>query len=70
MFIMSLNMLGIIHIKMLNDLILKKSSKSPFIIGLLNGFMTCGPIQAMQVYALSTALFNSLRILKLNKEGR
>ena len=70
MFIMSLNMLGIIHIKMLNDLILKKVQKVHFLIGLLNGFMTCGPIQAMQVYALSTGLFNSLRILKLNKEGR
>lgn len=70
MFIMSLNMLGIIHIKKVKLFNFKKSSKSPFIIGLLNGFMTCGPIQAMQVYALSTALFNSLRILKLNKEGR
>ena len=28
--------------------------KGPFIIGLLNGFMPCGPLQAMQLYALST----------------
>jgi sulfite exporter TauE/SafE/copper chaperone CopZ len=28
--------------------------KGPFIIGLLNGFMPCGPLQAMQIYALST----------------
>ena len=28
--------------------------KSPLIIGLLNGLMPCGPLQAMQVYALST----------------
>lgn len=29
-------------------------SKSPFYIGLLNGLMPCGPLQAMQLYALST----------------
>lgn len=28
--------------------------KGPLIIGLLNGFMPCGPLQAMQLYALST----------------
>lgn len=28
-----------------------------FIVGLLNGFMPCGPLQAMQVYALSTGSF-------------
>jgi len=32
----------------------KFKSKSPFIVGLLNGFMPCGPLQAMQIYALST----------------
>jgi sulfite exporter TauE/SafE len=32
----------------------KSKSKSPLIIGLLNGFMPCGPLQAMQIYALST----------------
>jgi sulfite exporter TauE/SafE/copper chaperone CopZ len=31
----------------------QKTSKSPFIIGLLNGLMPCGPLQAMQIYALS-----------------
>ncbi|HHW24993.1 MAG TPA: heavy metal transporter [Clostridiales bacterium] len=30
------------------------AKKSPFIVGLLNGFMPCGPLQAMQLYALST----------------
>lgn len=32
------------------------SSKStkPFIVGLLNGFMPCGPLQTMQLYALAT----------------
>jgi len=29
-------------------------SKGPFIIGLLNGFMPCGPLQAMQLYALAS----------------
>jgi sulfite exporter TauE/SafE/plastocyanin len=32
----------------------KAKNKSPLIVGLLNGFMPCGPLQAMQLYALST----------------
>jgi len=28
--------------------------KGPFIIGLLNGFMPCGPLQSMQLYALAS----------------
>lgn len=32
----------------------KGKSKSPLIVGLLNGLMPCGPLQAMQKYALST----------------
>lgn len=28
--------------------------KGPFIIGFLNGFMPCGPLQALQVYALTS----------------
>ncbi|MFZ5642923.1 MAG: sulfite exporter TauE/SafE family protein [Bacillota bacterium] len=28
--------------------------KSPFVVGLLNGFMPCGPLQTMQLYALGT----------------
>jgi plastocyanin domain-containing protein len=31
----------------------KGASKSPMIVGLLNGLMPCGPLQAMQLYALS-----------------
>ena len=31
--------------------------KGPFIVGMLNGFMPCGPLQAMQVYALGTGSF-------------
>ncbi len=31
-----------------------KKPKGPFVIGLLNGLMPCGPLQAMQIYALTT----------------
>lgn len=30
------------------------SSKRPFIVGLLNGFMPCGPLQSMQIIALAS----------------
>lgn len=53
MFLMSLSMLGIIHIPSFGIKI-KNKSKNSFIIGLFNGLMPCGPLQAMQVYALST----------------
>jgi sulfite exporter TauE/SafE/copper chaperone CopZ/plastocyanin domain-containing protein len=32
----------------------RDAAGSPFIIGLLNGLMPCGPLQAMQLYALGT----------------
>ncbi|WP_051188639.1 urease accessory protein UreH domain-containing protein [Proteocatella sphenisci] len=32
----------------------KQSSHAPFYVGLLNGLMPCGPLQTMQLYALST----------------
>jgi sulfite exporter TauE/SafE/copper chaperone CopZ len=32
----------------------REQQSSPLIIGLLNGLMPCGPLQAMQLYALST----------------
>lgn len=32
----------------------KAKNSSPLIVGLLNGLMPCGPLQAMQIYALST----------------
>lgn len=65
MIIMGINMLGIFPwLRKLNPRMPqifarkinheKGSSKSPFIIGLLNGLMPCGPLQAMQIYALST----------------
>jgi sulfite exporter TauE/SafE/copper chaperone CopZ len=30
------------------------SGRGPFIVGLLNGFLPCGPLQSMQLYALGT----------------
>lgn len=35
----------------------KKNNNGPFVVGLLNGFMPCGPLQAMQLYALGTGNF-------------
>ena len=32
----------------------KSAGKGPLVIGLLNGLMPCGPLQAMQLYALAT----------------
>ena len=32
----------------------KGNFTSPFIVGLLNGFMPCGPLQTMQLFALGT----------------
>lgn len=32
----------------------KNKSGSPFIVGILNGLMPCGPLQTMQIFALST----------------
>lgn len=40
-----------------SNLKLKNKTNNAFIVGLLNGFMPCGPLQAMQVYALSTGSF-------------
>ncbi len=39
--------------------------KGPYIVGLLNGLMPCGPLQAMQIYALGTgsALAGALSML-------
>lgn len=69
MIIMGINMLGIMPLlrkimprlpKNLTDIIdSKKNDKGPFIVGLLNGFMPCGPLQAMQLYALGTGSFLS-----------
>jgi len=64
MVIMGLNMLGLFPflrrlIPSMPNFFTKKTDGqktglSPLIVGFLNGFMPCGPLQAMQVYALST----------------
>ena len=53
MLLMSLNMLGVIDFKLFRYKVNSKF-RNPFVIGLLNGLMPCGPLQAMEVYALST----------------
>ena len=56
MFVMSLEMLGLFRIPRIKFLTPKhKKSSNHFLIGLLNGLMPCGPLQAMQLYALSTS---------------
>ena len=57
MFLMSLSMLNIIKFKLPRLQIFKIKTSNSFIEGLLNVFMPCGPLQAMQVYALSTGSF-------------
>lgn len=54
MFLMALSMLGVIPLRKVKISKGKLKTKSPFLIGLLNGLMPCGPLQTMQVYALST----------------
>ena len=64
MVIMGINMLGLFpalrrFIPQMPKLFAKKTDEqktahSPLVVGFLNGFMPCGPLQAMQVYALST----------------
>lgn len=53
MLLMSLTMLNIIKVRF-KFFKYKVNNRNPFIIGLLNGLMPCGPLQAMQVYALTT----------------
>ncbi|SCP98561.1 urease accessory protein UreH domain-containing protein [Anaerobium acetethylicum] len=67
MVIMGLNMLNIFpRLRKLNPHMPKafagkihsgKKNKGPFVVGLLNGLMPCGPLQAMQLYALGTGSF-------------
>lgn len=63
MIIMGLNMFGFsmfrrFHIKLpFSSCNLKSKPNSPFLVGLLNGFMPCGPLQTMQLYALGTGSF-------------
>lgn len=69
MVIMGINMLGIfpglraLNLSLPNSITSKisslKNGKGPLYIGLLNGFMPCGPLQAIQLFALSTGSFVS-----------
>lgn len=62
MILMSLSMLGWLPWWMVPRLPYKlsaktnkaKKGKGPLVVGLLNGLLPCGPLQAMQLYALST----------------
>ena len=64
MVIMGLNMLGLFPFLrrltpklpqfLTKKIDAQKTGRGPFVIGILNGFMPCGPLQAMQLYALST----------------
>jgi sulfite exporter TauE/SafE/copper chaperone CopZ len=60
MLIMGLSMLDVISRKFLsflpkNSKLARLRTSSPLVMGLLNGLMPCGPLQAMQIYAMSTA---------------
>ncbi|WP_455538580.1 urease accessory protein UreH domain-containing protein [Terrisporobacter sp.] len=63
MIISGLHMIGIkIFNNMHGPVFFKKNTcvnnhKNPFIIGYLSGFLPCGPLQTMQLYALSTGSF-------------
>lgn len=60
MIIMGLNMSGFGLFRKINFKLpwsacsIKKKPKAPFLVGILNGFMPCGPLQTMQLYALGT----------------
>ncbi len=60
MVIMGLNMTGFSIFRKLNIKLpwsscsVKKKPKTPFLVGMLNGLMPCGPLQTMQLYALGT----------------
>ena len=59
MIVMGLNMAGFnifrryLRIPLSTPSVTKKV-KTPFFVGILNGLMPCGPLQTMQIYALST----------------
>ena len=58
MLLMALSMLGIVDIRLPHIFNIKSRGKlGAFLLGLLNGLMPCGPLQAMQLYALSTGSF-------------
>ncbi len=65
MILMGINLFGINFIRKLIPTTpkffskIKRNDKGPFIVGMLNGFMPCGPLQSIQLYALSTGSFFS-----------
>lgn len=55
MILLSLRMLGLIDLRRRKiGLHIPRRTSHAFVIGLLNGLMPCGPLQAVQLYALST----------------
>lgn len=60
MIIMGFNMTGFSVLRKLSIKLpisackIKNKSGSPFVVGVLNGFMPCGPLQTMQLFALGT----------------
>ncbi len=60
MVIMGLNMTGFSLFRRFNIKLpwssckIKNKPKAPFLVGMLNGLMPCGPLQTMQLYALGT----------------
>ena len=56
MLLMALSMLGLFQLRLPRFFRIRPGGKriGAFVIGLLNGLMPCGPLQAMQIYALST----------------
>lgn len=60
MIIMGFNMAGFSAFRKFNVKLpyaackVKNKSKTPFVVGLLNGLMPCGPLQTMQLFALGT----------------
>ena len=57
MMLMAFNMLGFIHFKIPFLSKKVKYHNNPFLIGLLNVFMPCGPLQSLELYALTTGSF-------------
>lgn len=67
MILMGLNLLGLFPFirrliprlpkGLIQQLSSKRQGKGPFVVGLINGFMPCGPLQTMQLYALGTGSF-------------
>lgn len=67
MILMGLNLLGLFPFVrklvprlpkgLIHQLSSKRQGKGPFVVGLINGFMPCGPLQTMQLYALGTGSF-------------